>query len=251
MAWPGAAAVVFLVALLPLALPWVARADGTGVPVIARFSGASPGEALPAGWRDAFLSRTARRTRYRIVDDAGISLLQADSDGTMSGVSHTVRAVPLPGLRLSWRWRISGAPRGARFGERDRDDFAARVYVLFDYDLSRLPWLERAKVRVARSLYGEAVPAAALCYVWDPDSAREAAAWSPFTDRVRVIVATSGAPTSDGWVAVSRDIVRDYLAAFGEPVPPVTGVVLATDTDNTGSRVTAWYGDLVFSPARP
>lgn len=247
MAWPGSVAVVFLVALLP----WAARADGTGIPVIPSFSAALPGEALPVGWRDAFLSRTARRTRYRIVDDAGTSVLQADSDRAMSGVSHTVRAVPLPGLRLSWRWRISGAPQGARFGDRDRDDFAARVYVFFDYDLSRLPWLERAKVRVVRSLYGEAVPAAALCYVWDPDSARDVAAWSPYTDRVRVIVATSGAPTSGGWVAVSRDIVRDYLAAFGEPVPPITGVALATDTDNTGSRVTAWYGDLLFSPALP
>jgi len=247
MAWPGSAAAVVLVALLP----WAVRADGNGVPVIARFSAASPGADLPAGWGDAFLSRTARRTSYRIVDDAGTSVLRADSDSAMSGVSHTVRARPLPGLWLSWRWRISGAPRGARFGDRDRDDFAARVYVLFDYDLSRLPWLERAKVRMARSLYGEAVPAAALCYVWDPSTAREAAAWSPYTDRVRVIVATSGAPASDGWVAVSRDIVRDYLAAFGEPVPAVTGVALATDTDNTGSRVTAWYGDLVFSSALP
>jgi uncharacterized protein len=36
----------------------------------------------------------------------------------------------------------------------------------------------------------------------------------------------------------------DFRAAFGEDAPPVSGVAIATDTDNTGETARAWFGDL-------
>jgi hypothetical protein len=40
--------------------------------------------------------------------------------------------------------------------------------------------------------------------------------------------------------------VADYRAAFGEDPPPINGVAIMTDTDNTGESATAYYGDIVF-----
>ncbi|HCW91591.1 MAG TPA: hypothetical protein DHU56_16310, partial [Marinobacter sp.] len=34
--------------------------------------------------------------------------------------------------------------------------------------------------------------------------------------------------------------------AFGESPPPVVGVAIMTDSDNTGEKATAWYGDLIL-----
>lgn len=54
-----------------------------------------------------------------------------------------------------------------------------------------------------------------------------------------MIVVESGADKAGLWVTVTRDLAADFRAAFGEEAPPVIGVVIATDTDNTGERVTA------------
>jgi len=63
---------------------------------------------------------------------------------------------------------------------------------------------------------------------------------------VRVIVAESGGANLGKWVTVRRDVAADFRAAFGEEPPAVSGVVLATDTDNTGESATAYYGDVRF-----
>ena len=86
-----------------------------------------------------------------------------------------------------------------------------------------------------------------LCYVWDGKSIKGAATWSPYTDRVRIIVAESGEAHLNQWVTVRRNIVDDFRAAFGEDPPQVSGVAVATDTDNTGESVTAFYGDIRFT----
>ena len=39
----------------------------------------------------------------------------------------------------------------------------------------------------------------------------------------------------------------DFRAAFGEDPPAVSGVAVATDTDNTGESATAFYGDIRFT----
>jgi hypothetical protein len=76
-----------------------------------------------------------------------------------------------------------------------------------------------------------------------------ASAWNAYTDRVRVVVAQSGADALGRWVEIERNVAEDYLAAFGESPPPVIGIAIATDTDNTGERAVAYYGDAEFLSA--
>jgi hypothetical protein len=47
-------------------------------------------------------------------------------------------------------------------------------------------------------------------------------------------------------VSQQRNVYQDYLRAFGEPPPMVTGVAIMTDTDNTGERALSYYGDIRF-----
>lgn len=195
-------------------------------------------------WRAAKLPKVERETRYRLVEDGGAVVLEADANASMSGLVHPLATDPRSRPILEWRWKVSGVPAQANFGTKQGDDFAARVYVLFDYDTAKLPLFARLKLKLARALYGEAVPAAGLCYVWDAKAAVGTTAWSPYTDRLRVIVVDSGTADVGRWKTVRRNVVEDYRAAFGEEPPALSGVAIATDTDNTGSRLTAWYGDL-------
>jgi len=164
----------------------------------------------------------------------------------MAGVAHPlkldVRAHPV----IEWRWKILNLLTKSNITTKEGDDYPARVYILFDYDIRKLPFSVRAKIRLAR-LYGADVPLAALCYVWDGKAAAGTSVWSVYTDRVRVIVAESGGTNLGKWVTIRRDVAADFRAAFGEDPPAISGVVLATDTDNTGESATAFYGDIRFT----
>lgn len=57
-------------------------------------------------------------------------------------------------------------------------------------------------------------------------------------------VVESGPARVKRWVNMERDVYRDFKAAFGEAPPVISAIAVATDTDNTGESVTAWYGDI-------
>ena len=214
---------------------------------IAQFSSAAPGGPLPGPWKLVTLAKIKRPTRYSLVRDADTTVLRADADASMASVMHPLHFDPHDHPVVEWRWKITHLLRKSNMTTKSGDDFPARFYVLFDYDIARLPFATRAKIRVARVLFGEDVPLAVLCYVWDGKSLQGVSAWSPYTDRVRMIVAESGDAHLNQWVTVRRNIVDDFRAAFGEDPPDVSGVAVATDTDNTGESATAFYGDIRFS----
>jgi hypothetical protein len=52
------------------------------------------------------------------------------------------------------------------------------------------------------------------------------------------------------WQHHQRDVLADFRRVFGEEPGPITSVALMTDTDNTRSRLTAWYGPLQMELAQ-
>ena len=214
---------------------------------VTAFSSASPGTTLPAPWRIATLPNVKRATRYSLVTDDGAVVLRAEAEASMASVIHPLKLAPKDSAFIAWRWKVSNILKKSDLRSKAGDDFPARVYVFFDYDIGKLSMLQRAKLYMARSRYGKDVPAAALCYVWDGKAPVDTSVWSPYTDRVRVIVVESGTANLNRWREVQRDVAADFRAAFGEDPPAVSGVAVASDTDNTGESVTALFGDIHFS----
>ena len=217
---------------------------------IAPFSVGAPGPTLPAPWRLVTLPKPKRPTQYTLVADEGSIVLRAEANASMASLVHALKVDPKDLPFIKWRWKISNLLSKADISTKAGDDFPARVYVLFDYDVGKLSLLQRIKIFLARKLYGTEVPAAALCYVWDGNAPVGTSAWSPYTDRVRVIVVESGAANVGRWGEAERDLVADFRAAFGEEPPAISGVAVASDTDNTGESVTAMFGDIRLSARR-
>lgn len=215
--------------------------------VAGAFSAERPGTALPAGWVPLAVANIKVRTRYTLVDDNGVTVLRADSQAGASGLSRALRVDPVELPWLRWRWKISNVIEQADLRSKDGDDFPARIYVMFDYPLEKLPFLERNKLRLARALFDPHLPAATLCYVWDGKAPAGTMAPSAYSGRVKIIVVESGAARVKQWVDVERNIARDFRAAFGEDAPPVSAIAIATDTDNTGTFATALFGDISFN----
>lgn len=196
------------------------------------------------GWAPYTLGGKAAPADFRLVELDGSVVLRAEASNAASALIHTGRFDPLVTPWLNWRWRADALPAGGRFATRDGDDYALRVYVLFDYDLSKLSFGTRTKIRLARAFYGEQVPTAVLCYVWDGRAASGTRAWSAYTDRVRMIAVDGAGSVPGSWRAASRNVADDFREAFGEDPPAITGIVVASDTDNTAGRALGYFGDL-------
>ncbi|HKQ25221.1 MAG TPA: DUF3047 domain-containing protein [Burkholderiales bacterium] len=214
-------------------------------PVLTPFSAAVPGAPLPAPWKLTTLPGIDRHTRYALVRDGNAVVLRADAEASMAGVAHPLKLDAIAHPVIEWRWKVLNLLTKSDIAKKQGDDFPARVYVLFDYDIRKLSFSVRARIRLAR-LYGADIPLAALCYVWDGKTPTGTSVWSAYTDRVRMIVAESGSANLGKWVTTRHNLAADFRAAFGEEPPPISGVVLATDTDNTGESATAFYGDIRF-----
>jgi len=48
------------------------------------------------------------------------------------------------------------------------------------------------------------------------------------------------------WHTMKRSLADDYRLAFGADPVPVLGVAIMTDTDNTGSRATGKYTNILM-----
>lgn len=233
-------------------LAWCAAlvaAPAAATPPHKNFSNYQPGAPLDAALRVLSIPKI-KPNNFSLVDDAGTTVLKIESDNSAASVGLPLPFDPGNTPLLSWRWKISRALDRADINTRTGDDFAARVYVFFDVPLTSLSFTDRTKIRLARLIAGSDVPTAAICYVWDNQAAIGYNRWSPYTDRVRVIVLQSGGDKANQWVNETRDVAADFRAAFGYSAPRVTGVAVGNDTDQTGEQVTTWFGDVTFTPRR-
>ena len=176
----------------------------------------------------------------------GIRVSTARSYGTLV---HTWQG-PHPDT-LEWTWRLdqplSGGQAPPDLTAKAGDDAALKLCVMFDHPLDRVPFVERTLMRLARSISGEALPAATVCYVWDSAQPAGLRGANPYTRRVRYISVRGTEAPLKQWLTERRQPGQDYLALFKDEtgasptVPAVTAVVLGADSDNTGSTSVGWF----------
>jgi hypothetical protein len=226
-----------------------ALAMTSDAPMSLRFSASATGTQLPTGWKNYPMSRDKATASVRLDRDAGTTVLHIEADKNAGGIAHTLKLSA--DHVLSWRWKVDHSVAKADLEQKQGDDFAARVYVFFDVPTSALTFGERIKLQLARTFMGVDLPRAALCYVWDNKHPIGTIAPNPYYGAVRTIVLQSGDSHAGQWRNEDRDLAADFRAAYGGKAPQVTGVALASDTDNTGGHVNAWFGDLTLSPHAP
>lgn len=217
---------------------------------LAIFSSNPSTTGMPAHWTEATLGIKKRPTAYGLVPDisTGQTVLHARADASASALMHPVQIRLRRAHHLYWRWKVSSLVREADNSSRQFEDAPARVILSFDGDKSSLGFRDQMFFEQARLLTGRDVPYATLMYIWARDKPLGSVIINPHTGRVRMMVVENGPARVGEWVNYTRDISADYLKAFGEPPGALTAVGVMTDTDNTGEKVEAWYGDIRLSP---
>ena len=209
---------------------------------ITAFSAIKPGDALPPEWGPWTLNRFKTSSRYRLVGEAGATVLQGSARASASGLIHYLDVDPRERPLLSWRWKVMAlAPT-----EASPDDSPARIVVSFAGDVRKLPFGDRLFYDQFRLFTGQQLPYAALMYVWGSRTPRDGVVANGYTSRIKIIAVENGRENLGKWLEETRNVAADYRRLFGEEPGKVISVGIMTETDASERVLEAYYGDLEF-----
>jgi hypothetical protein len=166
-------------------------------------------------------------TGYRLVKEAGRTVVHATSTDSASGLIRRISFQPAKHRYLRWSWKIAGTVKGGDERSKRGDDYAARLYVVFK---GRYFWQTKA-----------------VNYIWANRLAKGDSVQNAFTANARMIAVESGNEKAGQWLSEERDLLGDYRALFGEEPQRADAIAIMTDTDNTGGTAEAWYGGITLS----
>ena len=219
---------------------------------ITSFSASQAGAALPGGWQVWTLARFKKPTDYGLITKDGATVVEARADGSASGLLHSLNRLDAREFnRLSWRWKVEELIKNQDNTRSATEDAPVRLVIRFDGDRAKLDFSERLFASKVKAVTGEELPYATLMYIWGRATPRETVITSRHTERIRMIVAESGSEKVGAWQNVKRNLYEDFKRAYGEEPGPSTGIGIMTDTDNTGERTRAWYGDISLTRSMP
>ncbi len=211
----------------------------------------SEGTDPPPPWRVVGLPMQQKPfTRFSIVDVGAQRVLRLDADHSYGNLVHPLTD-GLAWHYLSWRWRVDVPNDRANLRLSSGDDSAAEICVLFDMPMDAVPFVDRQIVRAARVQSPVLLPTATVCYVWDAHLPMGTELDNAFTRRVRMIVVRGRDTPLRTWTAERRDIRADFLRLFSDEaseVPPIIGISVAADADNTQTRTLSFVADLSLEP---
>jgi len=190
-----------------------------------------------------------RPSIYRHERKEGRETMKVLASSSVSMVRQ-VRRIEVAELgQLQFSWLVPQLMASADMEQRDFDDSPVRLVLAFDGDRSRLNAKDRVLSELAEALTGEPLPYATLMYVWCNQRPVDSVIVNPRTSRIRKLVMESGAAQLSRWLEYQRDVRADYIKAFGEEPGALLAIGIMTDSDNTGSKVQAWYGPVRHQPA--
>jgi hypothetical protein len=197
--------------------------DAAAVPGELRIGPATP-EGILAWEPKSFSGETA----YATDPAAGRSAIRADSRGSASALMREVEIDLTATPVLHWSWKVGNLLHDVDETRKEGDDYPARVYVVF-----RTGVIDRRPRGIS--------------YVWSSTRPRESAWPNAYNGRVAMVAVRDAADPVGEWVEEKRNVREDIRRLFGEEVKTVRAVAIMTDTDDSGQRATAWYGDISFA----
>jgi len=218
-----------------------------GAPIqLAAFSAFKPDAPMPPEWHAWRLSRFKSPSRYRLVEDAGTTVLMGSAKASASGLIHYLDLDPREHPLLSWRWKVVDlAP-----SEASPDDSPVRIVVSFSGDFKKLSFDDRLFFDQFRLFTGQRLPYAALMYVWGSRTPRDGIVDNRYTSRIKIVAVESGREKLGKWLEETRNVAEDYRQLFGEEPGKIISLGILTEADVSDRALEAYYGDIEFREAK-
>jgi len=205
----------------------------------------------PPPWHFVGLpGQTKPKTRFSVVEFDGKKALRVEAEESYGNTVHPV-SVSGPSATLSWQWQVELPIAAADLRTKQGDDTAIKVCVFFDMPLDQVPFVERQLLKIGQSKTTEPLPAATVCYVWDTNLPVGTELDNAFTRRMRYIVLESGPDKLKTWKSEKRNVIADFTKLYGAEspkVPPIMGVAIGADADNTKTRSVGYVANIKLEP---
>jgi Protein of unknown function (DUF3047) len=204
------------------------------------------GASISTQWKPVVLP-LKRKTEYKAIKYRGKNAIRAKALSSASGIEAKLNVDLAKTPQLTFSWFAESLIDGADNTEKSTEDSPLRVILSFDGDKDKLSAKEQRFHERAKLLTGRELPFATLMYIWENKKAVDVVITNPHTNTIKKVVVSSGVKDLKKWMTFKRNIIADYTVAFGTPPGKLTGIALMSDTDNTSTNVTAYYGDLMLS----
>lgn len=189
---------------------------------------------VPQGWTTEGLG--PQQDKGKVENDqetGGNHFLRISTDGSFYSFGINAPFEPEQYPILTWRWRVDKMPDHADISQRNGDDAAARLYVVF------------------RDAKADKSTTRKLEYVWDTNHPVGAIIPDPYSpDTVKAIVLESGRTKLGQWVNEQVNLVKDFERAFGGKPPRVKAIAFASDSNETHTATISDFDDLQISSAK-
>ncbi len=183
------------------------------------------GSPVPEGWA---LKEFAGKARVKIEKVGPAFAVHLSSDRASFSLYKDISVDLKQFSYLSWAWRVDQLPPKGDVRNKDTDDQAAQVYVIFP----RFPELVRSQI---------------IGYVWDSTVPAGTVLNSPSDRKAKIIVLRSGADHLGQWVMETRNVLEDYKRLFGGMPPKVGRISLLINSQHTRSTADSWFSGLIFT----
>ncbi|WP_108812402.1 DUF3047 domain-containing protein [Sphingorhabdus sp. Alg231-15] len=235
--------IIISTAIMLAASPEIAAAQNAGVQRISNFASGA------AGWRSVKIDKKVPATKFTAKRIQGVPAIEAYARMSMALFTRPVMVNLTKTPVLCWRWQVDDVVRTANIAKKSGDDQAARIYIGLNLPNSSISLGTRAKLALARTRGGNAIPDGAINYVWDNRFPVGTARNNVYTKQAKIIVAQSGAAQAGTWVNERRNLAADIQKQFKTSKAKVTSIAISSDTDNSGETVTAAFADIHLVPA--
>jgi hypothetical protein len=191
-------------------------------------------------WHSLYFPQVSVHTTYTIESNEDEHYLKAEGHSSASALVYpkefNVYEYPI----VRWRWKVGNVYVNVDPETKAGDDYPLRIYIAFEYLPGKSSLFQKLENELVKSIYGVYPPQSTLEYVWANRDDQKAIIPSPHADTVRLIALEKGNRKAGTWQEEEIDIVRDYRRAFGVDPPPMAGMAIMNDSDNTGQKSTSY-----------
>ncbi|WP_347986886.1 DUF3047 domain-containing protein [Methylomonas sp. AM2-LC] len=168
-------------------------------------------------------------TQYQLDTLGDVTVLKANSKNSASGLFKEQRVDLDETPILNWSWRITNRLNGLIEQTKEGDDYAARLYVIVNGGVAF--WESKA-----------------INYVWSSSANKETVWPNAYSGKQLMMLALRGPEAEPNiWLNEKRNVRADLKKLYGEDIRYIDAVAVMSDSDDSHSQVTAYYGDIWFS----
>jgi len=191
-------------------------------------------------WEEFSFSGNKNPTEYITQTDSLDTYLKIISQNSDSGLIYKEHYNPNEYPILTWRWRVDNVVTEADGKVKSGDDYAIRVFVMFDDDSVEVSFWTSIRNSAIKLVYGTEPPASSFCFVWANIEYDEKYFDNPYSEMVKIIPMETGEGRLKEWCNYRVNIVVLFKDIFKRSCPNSAKIALMSDTDNTESNTVAF-----------